>query len=260
MAILLGFAPWIVFWVLVGNVPFAISAVAALAVATAAYVIARVAGSRAGALEIGAVGTFLVLTVLAFTTGESFLTRWMLPLSNAGILLVVLAGVVIGKPVMRELVAAGQPAKTADSESFNRIATLLTWTWLAAFAGMTVSSLIPPVVARDASILDTTKPLSFICYWVIPLVLFSSAAVASRVLSSKLATAAANIAHKTTFVAYSEATIDELYFLAQEHAKREVGPGRDPYDIKVGGLGTPLVGDESRQSWPATYKVRERRS
>ena len=260
MAILLGFAPWIVFWILVGNVPFAVSALAALAVAIAACVIDRIAGSRAGALEIGAVGTFLVLTGLAFTTGEPFMARWMQPLSNVGILVVVLTSVLVGKPVMRELVAAEQPAKTANSESFSRIATLLTWMWLSAFAGMTVSSLIPPVVERDASILDTTKPLSFICYWVIPVALFSSAAVASRVLSSKLATAAANVAHKTTFVAYSEATIDELYFLAQEHAKREVGPGRDPYDIKVGGLGTPLVGDESRQSWPATYKVRERRS
>lgn len=260
MAILLGFAPWIVFWVLVGNVPFAVSAVVALAVAVAAYVIARITGPRAGALEIGAVGTFLVLAALAFTTGESFMARWLQPLSNVGIFLVVLTGVLIGKPVMRELAAAEQPAKTANSESFSRIATLLTWMWLATFAGMTVSSLIPPVVDHDATILDTTKPVSFVCYWVIPFALFGSAAVASRVLSSKLATAVANVAHKTTFVAYSEATIDELYFLAHEHAKREVGPGRDPYDIKVGGLGTPLVGDESRQSWPATYKVRERRS
>lgn len=243
---LLGFAPWIVYWVLVGNVPFAVSALAALAVAIAAVAIARITGPRTGALEIGAVATFLVLTVLAFTTDESFMARWMQPLSNVGILLVVLAGVLIGKPVMGDLAAAEQP--------------VLTRLWLATFAGMTISSLIPAVVDRDASILDTTRPLSFVCYWVIPFALFGSAAVASRILSTKMASAAANLAHKTTFVAYSEATIDELYFLAQEHAKREVGPSRDPYDIKVGGLGTPLVGDESRQSWPATYKVREPRS
>ena len=33
----------------------------------------------------------------------------------------------------------------------------------------------------------------------------------------------------------------------------------EPYDVKIGSQGVPLTGDESRESWPATYKVRERR-
>ena len=60
-------------------------------------------------------------------------------------------------------------------------------------------------------------------------------------------------------MAYDEATIDELYYLAQEHANREVGPGKEAYNVKVGGMGTPLTGDESRKSWPSTYKVRDKR-
>ena len=63
----------------------------------------------------------------------------------------------------------------------------------------------------------------------------------------------------TSFVAYSEATIDELYYLATEHAKFEVGAGKEAYDVKVGASGTPLTGDESRLSWPSTYKVRDKR-
>ncbi len=59
--------------------------------------------------------------------------------------------------------------------------------------------------------------------------------------------------------AYGEATIDELYYLAQEHANREVGPGEQAYDVKVGSMGTPLMGDDTRQSWPSTYKVRAAR-
>jgi hypothetical protein len=50
-----------------------------------------------------------------------------------------------------------------------------------------------------------------------------------------------------------------LYYLAQEHANREVGPGKEAYNVKVGGMGTPLTGDEGRKSWPSTYKVRDRR-
>jgi catechol 2,3-dioxygenase-like lactoylglutathione lyase family enzyme len=65
-----------------------------------------------------------------------------------------------------------------------------------------------------------------------------------------------DVVRKTSFVAYREATIDELYYLAQEHANREVGAGKEAYDVRVGGRGDPLTGDDSRQSWPATYKVR----
>ena len=68
-----------------------------------------------------------------------------------------------------------------------------------------------------------------------------------------------DVARETSFVAYDEATIDELYYLAQEHANREVGPGKEAYNVKVGGMGVPLTGDESRKSWPSTYKVRDKK-
>jgi hypothetical protein len=35
--------------------------------------------------------------------------------------------------------------------------------------------------------------------------------------------------------------------------------GEQAYDVKVGGTSTPLVGDDTRQSWPSTYKVRQSR-
>jgi hypothetical protein len=60
-------------------------------------------------------------------------------------------------------------------------------------------------------------------------------------------------------VAFSEAEIGQLIYLATEHANREVGVGKEAYDVRIGGKGLPLVGDETRQSWPATYKVRERK-
>ena len=87
MGILLGFAPWIVYWVLVGNVPFTTAVLVALAVAVLSFVIGRVRGAPGRTLEIGAVATFLILTVLTFTLSQSFMERWMQPLSNAGIFL-----------------------------------------------------------------------------------------------------------------------------------------------------------------------------
>jgi hypothetical protein len=33
----------------------------------------------------------------------------------------------------------------------------------------------------------------------------------------------------------------------------------EAFDVRVGGKGIPLTGDEDRESWPATYKARERK-
>ena len=200
-----------------------------------------------------------MLTVLTLALGDSFNQRWIPPLSNAGILLVALVSVLIGKPFAGEFAAAEQPDDVVKTGLFGRVVRLLTWLWIAAFAGMTVSSAIPPIVDAKATILDTKTPLSFVYYWVIPFSLFGAAALASRVVPARMLVGIDDVARETSFVAYDEATIDELYYLAQEHANREVGAGKEAYEVKVGGMGTPLTGDESRKSWPSTYKVRDRR-
>lgn len=261
MSILVGFAPWIVYWVLVGNVPSAVAALVALVAAVAALASGRVTGKPARTLEIGSVATFLVLTVLAFTLSTSFNQWWALPVSTAGIFLAALIGVLIGKPFVREFAKAELSAEVIKSEPFGQTTGLVTWIWIATFAGMTVSSAIPPIVAADATIFDTRTPLSFVCYWVIPAVLLGGAVIASRVLLDRMVAEATSphTVRRTTFLAFKELEIDQLYYLAQQKAEREVGAGMEPYDVKVGSAGVPLTGDESRESWPATYKVRERR-
>jgi hypothetical protein len=256
---LVGFAPWIVYWVLVGNVPFGTAVAIALLMAVAVFAIGRTTKKPGQTLEIGAVATFVVLAVLTFALSESFMSRWIQPLSNAGIFLVALVGVLIGKPFVREFAAAEQPPDVVKTDLFQRITLVLTWIWVAAFAGMTLSSAIPPIVQGSATILDTKTPLSFLCYWVIPFSLLGAAALASRLLPDRMLAGIEDVARNTSFVAYDEATIDELYYLAQEHANREVGPGKEAYSVKVGGMGTPLTGDESRKSWPSTYKVRDKK-
>lgn len=259
MGILFGFAPWIIYWVLVGNVPFLVAVLVALATAVATFVISRISGAPGRTLEIGALATFVALTGLTLVLSQEVMERWMQPLSSAGIFLVALAGLLIGKPFVLEFAAAGQPPGVVESDLFQHIVKILTWIWVGTFAGMTVSAAIPPIVQGDATILDTRTPLSFVCYWVIPFSLLGVAALASRVLPDRMTAGMNDIVRKTTFVAFSEAEIDQLYYLAQEHANREVGAGQEAYDVRVGGSGTPLLGDESRMSWPSTYKVRDRK-
>jgi intracellular septation protein A len=259
VGILFGFAPWIVYWLLVGNVPFQAAAVVALAVAVAGLALARGARKPAGTLEIGSIAVLFVLAVLTFALSEPSMERWLPALGNTGIFVVALVGVLVGKPFTREYVAAEQPADVVKTELFEQMARVLTWLWVGVFAAMAVSSLIPPIVDRNASLLDTKTPLSYVFYWIVPFALFGTAAVVSRFVPERMLAGIDDVARETSFVAYDEATIDELYYLAQEHANREVGPGKEAYSVKVGGMGTPLTGDESRKSWPSTYKVRDRK-
>lgn len=252
---LFGLAPWIAYWVLVGNVPFAAAAIVGLVLATIPVVIEGTSGKPERTFQIGSAAVFLALTVLSFALGSPFAQRWMLPLSAAAFFLVVLTG----RPFVRASAAAEQPADVVKTALFGRVVGVLTWIWLAAAAGMTVSSAIPPIVRGDATILDTRTPLSYVCYWIIPFTLLGLAALASRLVAERMLIGIDDLERETSFVAYDEATIDELYYLAQEHANREVGPGKEAYQVKVGGMGTPLTGDESRKSWPSTYKVRDKR-
>jgi tetrahydromethanopterin S-methyltransferase subunit F len=259
VGMLFALTPWLVYWVLIGNVPSTAAASVALTVAVAALLVGGFAGNPGRAPAAGAVATFAVLTLLTVTLGDSFLLQWLLPLSNAGILLVTLVGPLVGAPFVAEFAAAEQPPDAVKTGLFGRMAGLLARVWVAAFAGMTVSSVIPPIVDRESSILDAKTPLSVVCYWVVPFSLLAGAALVSRVLPARMLAGIDDVARETSFVAYDEATIDELYYLAQEHANREVGPGKEAYQVKVGGMGTPLTGDESRKSWPSTYKVRDKR-
>jgi hypothetical protein len=259
VGILFGFAPWIVYWVLVGNVPSLIAALVALALAVVGLAVSRATRIPARPLEIGAVATFLVLTVATPLLSPSVTERWAQPVSIAALLLLVLAGVLTGKPFVHEFIAAGQPPGVVESDLFGQVTTRLAWIWVAVLGGMTVSSVIPPIVLHNATMLDARTPLSYVCYWVIPFSLLGLAALATKILPDLMTAGAGDIVRKTSFVAYDEATIDELYYLAQEHANREVGAGQEAYDVKVGSMGTPLVGDDTRQSWPSTYKVRQSR-
>jgi len=259
VGIVFGFAPWIVYWLLVGNAPLPAAALVALVIAVAGLATGYLSRTPRRSLEIGSATIFLIISVLTVLVDESVLQRWVLAISLAGALLTVLLGRRFGTSFVHEYAAANQPPAVVSSDVFGQITTRLTWIWVAVLAAMTVSSLIPPLVTADASIADTHAAVDYVAYWIVPATLFGLGALATRFLPDWMTAAAGDIERKTTFVAYHEATIDELYYLAQEHANREVGAGEEAYAVKVGSKGTALVGDETRHSWPSTYKVRQSR-
>lgn len=187
MGLLVGFAPWIVYWVLVGNVPFLLAILVSLSLAVGAMIVGRTKKLPGLTFEIGTLGTFFFLTVLTLTVSKPFLERWLAPLSYAGIFAVVLTGVLIGKPFIREFANIVQPAEVANTDLYLRITTVLTWIWVAAYGGMTASAAVPPIVhGKDATLLDEDGASSFVFYWVIPFVLMGIAAVVTRLLPNRM--------------------------------------------------------------------------
>jgi hypothetical protein len=116
----LGFLPWVLYWALIGNVPFRLAAVLVLVVAVAVQVLGRLRRQPWRSLEVGSLAVFALLTVAAFVVDDDVLARWMQPLSNLGIFLVALVGLV-GKPFVREYAAASVDARTARTDGFATI-------------------------------------------------------------------------------------------------------------------------------------------
>lgn len=261
MGTLSGFAPWIVYWVLVGNVPFAVAAVLPLAIAAAALSIGRINGSAVRPLEIGAGGTFSVLTILSATSSHSVVAQWTLTLSIVGLLIVAVIAALTGRSLVGEPADAGPGTDVTRSDLLGELGTQVTRLWSVALAAMTISSAIPPIVLDDNTFPGSGAAVAVTFDWVVPFALFGVASLASRVMADRVAARLANpeTVRRTTFVAFRELAIDELFYLAREKAEREVGAGMEAYDVKLGSSGVSLTGDESRESWPATYKVRARR-
>ena len=171
MAFVVGFLPWIVYWVLVGNVPFQLAVLVAVPVSGLALLVGRLRHLPGRTLDTGTLVVFVVLAVLAFVVPDDVLERWLQPLGNAGLLAVVLAGLAVGRPFVLDYATPTVDAVTARTDGFRAITTAMTWLWAGLFALMTLLSAIPPIVDGSATMLDSTDTLSILCYWVAPFVL-----------------------------------------------------------------------------------------
>jgi dienelactone hydrolase len=130
---------------------------------------------------VGTLIVFVILVIAALTLDDDVLERWLQPLSNLGLFLIALGGVLLGRPFVREYAEDSVDAKTATTDGFRYITNAMTWMWVVAFGGMTVLSVIPPLVDGDATIKDDADALSIICYWVAPFTLLGIAAAVSSV-------------------------------------------------------------------------------
>ncbi|MGA1835427.1 acyl-CoA thioesterase/bile acid-CoA:amino acid N-acyltransferase family protein [Herbiconiux sp. 11R-BC] len=175
------FLPWIVYWILVGNSTYLIAVAVAFGVAVVLQLVQLARHRRIGSLEYGGLAFFALSFVSAFVVDDAVIEQWLQPLSNGALFLIALVGVLIGRPFVRDAARDSVDAATAASDGFRYVTTAMTWMWVAVFALMTVSSLIPPLVDGAATIRDAAGTLSIVCYWVIPFALFGIAGTVSAV-------------------------------------------------------------------------------
>jgi hypothetical protein len=168
--ILAGFAPWIVYWILIGNVNFRLAILIAFAVAAVETVKQYLDGRQPQVLEVGSTIAFAILVIIAYSTDDVFLERWIQPIANGALLAIALGSILVGRPFVLGYAKQGTPPEVWDNPGFLRTVTVITWVWVAAFAVMTVSALIPPIVDGDSALRDEDDTLSIIFYWVIPII------------------------------------------------------------------------------------------
>ncbi|HEY8518081.1 MAG TPA: hypothetical protein VIS07_21440 [Candidatus Binatia bacterium] len=172
---LTSFAPWIVFWILIGNVDFRLAMLVALAIAALhAFREARATGN-VKVLDVGTAVAFAVLLALTWVLDEDFLERWMQALGNGALFAIALASVLIGKPFVLAYAKEDAPPEIWNEPLFLRTVNVITWVWIAAFAVMTVSAAVPPLVDPAATLRDENATLATVFYWVIPAIALAGA-------------------------------------------------------------------------------------
>jgi hypothetical protein len=176
------FVPWILYWVIVGQMGFRATLAIAAGAALVLLLARKAMGQPMRTLNVGSVVVFLVLLGLAFVVDDAFLERWLQPLSNLGLLLVVLGGMAIGRPFVLDYSRDSVSPEMAATPGFLWLNQRFTAIWAVAFAVMTISAFVPPLVEGEATIREGGSTLSIIGYWVVPYLAFGGAALANMVL------------------------------------------------------------------------------
>ena len=164
MSILLGFAPWIVFWILVGNNTFQHAAWAALITS----IIVNAKSMKQKSLKVLDIGSLLFFLLLAMTTlvaEPAWLETWTHFSGNVALFVISLISLVIGKPFTLQYAREQTPEEYWSTPLFYAINRNITLVWTAAFALQTVSSVLTVIWPHHETWFS----------WIIPLAAFVAA-------------------------------------------------------------------------------------
>lgn len=162
--IFLAFIPWIAFSIIANHDSLVAAAIVALGAAIVIAAPATLAG-RPKIIEIGAVATFAVFTVLALVADPAegdWLTNYARAVA-AAVLAAIALGSLLWTPFTEQYAREQVPREYWGSERFRRVNRELTLMW-----GLVFAALIPCHIIAGA--IDTRRS-NTIFNWVIPIVL-----------------------------------------------------------------------------------------
>jgi hypothetical protein len=140
MGLLIGFAPWIVFWVFAGET-FRLAAVGAF-VAAVVLAVPSIVHRRLKILDAGTLVFFALLALAAFTADREWFERFANPLSNGALTAIALVSIAVGEPFTLQYARESTPERFWHAPAFVRANYLISTVWMVAFAVQTASTLV----------------------------------------------------------------------------------------------------------------------
>jgi steroid 5-alpha reductase family enzyme len=163
--IFIALIPWILFTIVAEHGTLKVAAIAALLIAVGVCAFSMRGGGRPKMIEVAAVATFIVFTIIAFVADASvsdWLTRYARAVA-AAVLALLVFGSLLFVPFTEEYARERVPRQYWNSPRFQAINRRLTVLWGGVFTVMTVSH----VIAGTAD----TRITNIIFNWVIPIAL-----------------------------------------------------------------------------------------
>jgi hypothetical protein len=159
----IGLASWVLFTIIAEHGTLKVASIAALVIAIGVCGYSMQGGKRPKLIELAAVATFIVFTVIAFVADPS-LTHWLTRYARAvaaGVLALLVFGSLLFVPFTEEYAREMVPREYWRSDQFKRVNRKLTVLWGQVFLVMTASHIIAGAV--------DSRPTNIIFNWVIPI-------------------------------------------------------------------------------------------
>lgn len=159
MNIFIGFAPWIIFWVLVSNDTF-LHAILLAALSTVIISVRQIMRRKIKLLEIGTLVFFLAMTVVAYTADPAWLEKWISVIGNAALLAIALLSILFRKPFTIQYAKEQVEPKFWETPGFISTNYHITWFWCGVFFMQTACSALTIVWPHHETWFTWVLPIS----------------------------------------------------------------------------------------------------
>jgi hypothetical protein len=162
MQVLIGFAPWIAWWVLAANNTYREAALVALVLAVVIQLWGFLHGREPKILDLASIAWFVIIEVVAYTSSASDLGHYAQPASSAALTLIILFTILIGRPFTEEYARETVPKEYWETTAFKSTTRTIAWAW---FFALLIGTATGFIRTRSGSDAETWTQ------WIIPIAL-----------------------------------------------------------------------------------------